>query len=254
MGALRNPASIAALLLAVGLLAGCGAAGGATATGGAKAGSGGSATGAGGCAQGAAGSGAAITAPEEPDAGVAAPSGACWKDITPTPMAQDENGALPAGDSASFAVAWSPKALYVLTQVRVPKVYTGGGSKWWNSDSTEYDFTTVAGQQAFSSSQDCHLALSADGTFHNLNSQCYFHTGPTAKVATTSDGYAAVAAVPWGALGVTAPRKGTQILFDIGQDIANATTRVAQPFWAGTPGGSPDWPKDAAGWGTLTLG
>lgn len=250
----RKWMGLAGLLVSASLLAACGSS--------PSSGNGSSAgttttTSASGCTKGSAGSTTAVSAPEEPTSGVSSPTAKCWASIAATPLTVNDSGTIPSGDTVGFKLAWTPTDLYILTVANVGKVELGNPSQWWNDSSTEYDFTATPGQSSFSSSSDCHLALtpSASGssvTFHNLNSQCYFKSGPTGSVATTSKGFETLAVIPWSALGIKAAKNAT-MPFDLGEDIANSSARVAQPFWAGKPGANPDWPQNPGIWGTVTL-
>lgn len=257
----RKWMGIAGLLVSASLLAACGSspsAGNGSSTG--TTGTTGTTTttaSSGGCTKGSAGSTTALSAPEEPTSGVSSPTAKCWASIAATPLTVNDSGTIPSGDTVSFKMAWTASDLYILTIANVGKVEVGSPSQWWNDSSTEYDITATSGQSSMSFTQDCHLALTpatsgTSVTFHNMSSQCYFKSGPTGSVATTSKGFETLAVIPWSAIALKAA-KGASMPFDIGEDIANSSARVAQPFWAGKPGASPDWPQNPGIWGTVTL-
>ena len=253
----------APLLSAVGLcvagaiLAGCGSASAAAGgTGGGRKGPSAAGSGSGSaCAKGAAAAGAHLTVPAEAATTVATPSGACWASIATTKLGQVENGTVPPGDSTTFQMAWSPTALYILAHTVEWPLYPND-TQWYNGDATEYDLTGQSGGSTFDASSMCHMGLTEDNQIIMESSECTLPIPPTSAIQIVSNkGFYSELTVPWAALGVSAAAKGQAYLFDIGEDFGSGGgTRVAQAFWQGTPNGSPDWPKNPAVWGTVTLG
>ena len=124
-------ARILTISLALALLAGCGTAPGNSSSQGAAVS---------GCVKGAAASGATLTAPKEPKQGVMSPTGACWADIQPTPIAVVDTGTTPKGDSAEFWAAWSGSYLYIRTYAAtwpLQDAANDAAGDWWESDTTE---------------------------------------------------------------------------------------------------------------------
>ena len=62
-------------------------------------------------------------------------------------------------------------------------------------------------------------------------------------------GYSLEAAIPWNALGVTEPKTGMKLRFDLALDNSDGEKRIEQFMWSGTAYNH----SDRSMWGTATL-
>jgi hypothetical protein len=257
---LRIPAPLVAVAASAALLAGCGSAATSGGTGGATASNATSTASSGGCAAGAAASGTTLVVPQEPDSGVDKTTGNCWASIKPTTMGVADVGSAVAGTSATFAVAWSPKDLYIRAYAVTWPLNNAGGANWWQSDATEFDISGADDHAgAFTDGNQYQLAITSDGTLQTSGDNgAAASPAPTALVQVVQNkGFYTELIVPWATLQVSAPKKGQKYQFDIGQDFGDSGgNRLAQMVWQADPSkaSSSDWHQDTSQWGDIQLG
>ena len=255
--AARLPVTLMALLTSTALVAACGG-GSANGSGGTGTTTGGGGTTSGGCATGTAAQGTQLSVAQEPDSGVATPTGNCWAGIKPTTVTVADIGTQPSNTSTTFKVAWSAKNLYVMTYTTEWPLSNAGGTNWWQSDATEIDVSGVddhGGQM--DTSNTFQFGVVEDGTLQQGNNASGASPQPTpiAKVV-QNKGFYTELVVPWSTLQVSKPAKGQKYQFDLGQDYDDGNgNRAAQIVWQADPSkaSSSDWHQDTSQWGDITL-
>lgn len=208
------------------------------------------------CVSGQAGSASSgnINTPQEPAAGVNSLTGKCWASIAPTPIAEAVIRTPPAGSSAEFKTAWSPKDFYVWAHVHTGRtsLINTNTSNVWEDDTVEVYLGTNDHAGAYQSG-DGQIDINSGGMTNSNFGPDHAglpSTGAQETEKATAHGYTVWLAFPMGNIGV-APKKGTQIGFTIGVDFPNssATKRIGQTMWVGTVANS----SNDSAWGTATL-
>ncbi len=167
-------------------------------------------------------------------------------------------GADSGGIEGSYKLCWDENNLYVLVTVVDPTPLlnkTTTPESIWNGDGVELFFGSEnvdqGGALLFS---DRHLIIAASGpgkaTFNYFNSPEQYPTETLIVPGSDEKGYTLEAAIPWKALGVTAPKAGVDLLFDIGiDDSVDGKNRQHQIMWNGTDKNS----GDRTHWGHIKL-
>jgi hypothetical protein len=164
-------------------------------------------------------------------------------------------GADSGGTEGSYKLCWDANNLYVLVTVVDPTPLHNKATKpesLWNGDGVELFFGTEnlneGGSLKFS---DRHIIIGAPAAgkapYYYANSPEQFAS--EAIIVPGDKGYTLQAAIPWKALGVTEPKAGLELLFDIGIDDAVTSDRVHQIMWNGTDKNS----GDRTHWGRIKL-
>ena len=262
------PGKIVAIGLAATLMAGCGSTTSGGGSGKSTAQSSTTTSTASGCVKGGAAQGATLTAPQEPSSGVLSPTGACWADIQPTPIAVVDTGTTPKGDSAEFWAAWSPTYLYIRVYAAtwpLEDAANDAAGQWWESDTTEYGVSGLdnhAGNYCSVSASDptYQLAITTKGVLERSGCNGVSAIPPPSPFEHTvqGKGFYTELVVPWGMLKVSQPASGQKYQLDVGQDFGDSTgTRLVQLAWQADPSqasGSGDWHANTQHWGTVILG
>jgi hypothetical protein len=157
-------------------------------------------------------------------------------------------GADNGGTEGSFKICWDQNNLYFLVTVidPTPLLNTQKPESLWNGDGVEFflgaENLDQGGSLIFS---DRHLIVGAAGPG---KAPFYYGNSPDQYTADTQT--LMETAVPWKALGVTDPKAGLEILFDIGiNDSVDGKGRQHQIMWNGTDKNS----GDRTHWGRIKL-
>lgn len=153
-----------------------------------------------------------------------------------------------------FWLCWDEKNLYLFIDVNDPTPCLGAKKpeSFWNGDGIELFLGAEApdegGELRFTDRQLLISATPGAGAYWAKQSdqkpvQVVVLPFPDGK------GYSLEAAIPWNALGVTEPKTGMKLRFDLALDNSDGEKRIEQFMWSGTAYNH----SDRSMWGTATL-
>jgi hypothetical protein len=159
---------------------------------------------------------------------------------------------------ADFWVGWDKTNLYVYVTCQDPTPcanFDDTGKHLWNSDAVElfigYESITKSGPMLGS---DRQIIMGANPQIPNQWQ--WYNTASQPEIQRVvvrhadGQGWTLEAAIPWEALGVTSPKTGTQLRFDLAVDESDGKNKRQRQFmYSGSERNS----SDRGGWGILQL-